>query len=104
MLPSVSALKPAVECASPCPFAAGVSAAVIAVWDDMEEGLYPSIALHNAGTQGYTPGANAWVRLNSGLRYALYAWATPAAIPLPRGNQIVTCVPTSTTRPVGIWK
>src|SRR3954463_8950903 len=39
MLPSIRALKPAVECASPCPLAAGVSAAVTALSDDMEVGL-----------------------------------------------------------------
>src|SRR5438270_5787323 len=39
MLPSIRALNPAVECASPCPLAAGVSAAVIALSDDMGLGL-----------------------------------------------------------------
>jgi len=39
--------------------AAGVSAAVTALSDDMEDAPLSSAALHNAGPQGYTPTANA---------------------------------------------
>src|SRR4029453_5739101 len=55
MLPSVRALKVAVQCASPCPFAAGVSAAGIANWTDMRRGLGRLLHCTNAGGQLYTP-------------------------------------------------
>jgi hypothetical protein len=49
----------AVECASPWPFAAGVSAAVTALSDDM--GFAPRLlsAMHNWNRLGYTPAENA---------------------------------------------
>src|SRR5687768_18305951 len=74
MLPSIRALKVAVECASPCPLAAGVAAAGIANWTDMRRASVVCRTAQNAGRQPYTPGQPAPVSRNSGLRYAPQAW------------------------------
>src|ERR1700720_4696874 len=110
MLPSIRALKPAVECASPCPLAAGVSAAVIALSDDMGTGL--GCSLHctaQCSCEGLysRPECIGYVEFRPQICRIRMDPANlqPKSQPATKKvAQIVTCVPTSTTRPVGIWK
>src|SRR4029078_10343205 len=100
MLPSVSAPKRAVVWASPCPLAAAVSGAEIAMSlvmgepDGLKKMLHCTMAEERAA---YRPALLAWPSLILALSHA--------NTHDPQGGvQIVTWVPTSTTRPVGIWK
>jgi hypothetical protein len=80
MLPSISALKPAVEWVSPpfptpfpSPFAAGVAAAGTAVSLVMGLKASKNASLHNAKRRAYSPALSAWHIQISGLRNANYA-------------------------------
>ena len=69
MLPSVSALNPAVEWVSPNPFAAGVAAAETALSLVMDESL-EMLHCRMQSAAAYSPALNAWHILISGPSYA----------------------------------
>ena len=69
-----------------------------------ELGLDCLLQLHNCRSGGLILPPRTHRLAVFGPRYASNAWIGEAYLKIVYSHQIVTCVPTSTTRPVGIWK
>src|SRR5262249_6539822 len=112
MLPSVNAPKLAVVWASPCPLTAVVSGAGAAT--SVVIGKLASKCFTAAKPAAYNLALQAWHSAilgphHAGMHSSLSLVSVCRAFRIEivtsdRLPQIVTWVPTSTTRPVGIWK